>query len=508
MSSNIYSYIIDQECKHKSSKIYVQDGCVYSCTLNQTDVKSNKNKFYIMQILDKGNGSYCHFTRYGRIGESGKTIYKELSDLSNAIASYEKQFKTKTGNKWENREDFVFKKGKYFLTEISYEGDIKKDDLEKLDKQIEIKNSILDERTQELMKLISDVNMMKNALLELDIDPKKMPLGKISASQIDKASTLLNEATDIVKELEKLKDSNKTQYSILLEQVYDITSQFYTLIPYSCGRNVPPVIDNMERIGKYVSMLDDLRNIEVGTKILENSDNDLNPLDSVYNGLNADIKPLDKDGQLYKEIEKYVHNTHASTHSYYTSELLDVYEVQRSGERDIYEKYIADNGIDNKYLLFHGSRMANIMGITKLGLLLNPQQVNPNVVITGKMFGYGIYLANSFSKSFNYCGSSKENPIACLFLCEAALGKPAKKQYADYYVNKNSLEQEGCHSTWGQGSNGPDMKKTCEIDGVKIPNGKLKKTGIHASLQYDEFIVYDQRQLNIKYILLVKANYK
>lgn len=496
-SSNIAQHIIDEECKYKNSKVYVdENNCVYACTLNQTNVKQNANKFYIMQLLCLDQSRYCHFIRYGRIGESGKAIYKEFDNVHSAVYSFEKQFKSKTGNKWENIDNFVLKKGKYFLTEISYD-DVSKNDLDKLEKAKELVESKLDERVQNLIKIVSDLNMMKNALIQLDIDPKKMPLGKISVKQIEKARELLNIATDIV---------NKNGCPIDENEICEITSEFYTLIPYSCGRNVPPIIDTMDIIGKNMEMLDDLKNIQVGTTIIENTEsNKDNPIDSVYSSLNATITPLDKQSNIYTEIEKYVYNTHAKTHNHYTTELLDVFQVERNGSREIYEKYT--KGIDNRYLLFHGSRLSNIMGITKLGLLLNPEKVNPNVHISGKMFSYGIYTANSFSKSFNYCGFTRENPIACLFLCEVALGKIGKRQRADYYINKQSLKKEGVDSIWGQGKVGPDMDKCTVLpNGTKIPNNKLGKTNVNGSLRYDEFIVYDQRQLDIKYILLVKAN--
>ena len=67
----------------------------------------------------------------------------------------------------------------------------------------------------------------------------------------------------------------------------------------------------------------------------------------------------------------------------------------------------------NKKLLWHGSRNENWMSIISNGLILNP-----NAVITGKMFGQGIYFAPKSRKSFGYTsydgsywarGNSKRN---------------------------------------------------------------------------------------------------
>ena len=54
-----------------------------------------------------------------------------------------------------------------------------------------------------------------------------------------------------------------------------------------------------------------------------------------------------------------------------------------------------------------------------------------------------------------------------------------------------------------------DLGKTTK-DGVVVPSGKWKKQeGTEdSSLLYNEFIVYDVGQVNIKYLLKLKFNYK
>ena len=75
-------------------------------------------------------------------------------------------------------------------------------------------------------------------------------------------------------------------------------------------------------------------------------------------------------------------------------------------------------------------------------------------------------------------------------------------------ITKDKLSQTGHHSTWGQGRTTPSGHTTLS-DGVKVPNGKLTQSNITGgSLLYDEFIVYDQNQLNLRYIVKVKGNFK
>ena len=46
------------------------DGLFFDAMCNQTDISTNKNKFYVCQLVTKGNDNFV-FTRWGRVGESG-----------------------------------------------------------------------------------------------------------------------------------------------------------------------------------------------------------------------------------------------------------------------------------------------------------------------------------------------------------------------------------------------------------------------------------------------------
>ncbi len=47
------------------------------------------------------------FVRYGRVGEPGVKDLKTFSDEATAVKTFEKKFKDKTGNNWEDRENFI-----------------------------------------------------------------------------------------------------------------------------------------------------------------------------------------------------------------------------------------------------------------------------------------------------------------------------------------------------------------------------------------------------------------
>lgn len=74
-------------------------------------------------------------------------------------------------------------------------------------------------------------------------DTKKMPLGKLSKLQIAKGFEALEAIEDAL--------SSGAPQSRLAE----LSSTFYTIIPHSFGRKIPPVIGDHEKLQKKFDML-------------------------------------------------------------------------------------------------------------------------------------------------------------------------------------------------------------------------------------------------------------
>lgn len=156
-------------------------------------------------------------------------------------------------------------------------------------------------------------------------------------------------------------------------------------------------------------MLQTLEDIQVFTKILDEGkiSSDINELDSNYLKLNTTITPVPK-GATYDLLQKYVKNTHATTHTAYKLEIMDIYEINKEIESKRFKEEIG-----NKWLLWHGSRLTNYVGILSQGLRIAP----PEAPVTGYMFGKGVYFADMVTKSANYCFTSRENNVGMLLLC-------------------------------------------------------------------------------------------
>jgi len=391
----------------------------------------------------------------------------------------------KTGNSWLDRKNFVKHPNKFYPLEIDYG----QDDEELKTTIAAGSKSLLPVPVQELIKMIFDVESMKKTLVEFEIDLKKMPLGKLTRRQIESAYSVLGEAQKLI--------SDGSSANALL----DASNRFYTLIPHDFGMKKPPMLNNLELIQAKVGMLDNLLDIEVAYSLLKSGESDLakDPLDVNYEKLETDLEVLAKDCKEYSLISDYVKNTHAETHSQYELEVLEVFKVNRHGERERFQPF---KELHNRRLLWHGSRTTNYAGILSQGLRIAP----PEAPVTGYMFGKGVYFADMVSKSANYCRTTPTDNIGLMMLCEVALGNMHELTAASYI----SKPPKGKHSVKGCGKTGPDPSADVTLeDGTIVPVGKGTNTSVaNSSLLYNEYIVYDVGQINIKYLLKLDFKYK
>ncbi|CAE8592563.1 unnamed protein product, partial [Polarella glacialis] len=84
--------------------------------LNQTNIGHNNNKFYIIQVLTR-SGKFFAWNRWGRVGEPGDTKLKAFPKAESAIQDFRSKFREKTGNSWENAENFKPASGRYIIVE-------------------------------------------------------------------------------------------------------------------------------------------------------------------------------------------------------------------------------------------------------------------------------------------------------------------------------------------------------------------------------------------------------
>ena len=113
---------VDRVARGLGASVYLD----YDAKLNQAVVDGpvNSNKFYIIQVLQKGS-LYACWNRYGRVGEEGQNNQAKLQwgSAEVAIKDFEKKFKDKSANAWADKASFVKKAGKYQLVEVEDDDD-------------------------------------------------------------------------------------------------------------------------------------------------------------------------------------------------------------------------------------------------------------------------------------------------------------------------------------------------------------------------------------------------
>ncbi|KAK3020850.1 hypothetical protein RJ639_045532 [Escallonia herrerae] len=448
-------------------------GDVYDAMLNQTHVGDNNNKFYVIQVLESDDGcTFMVYNRWGRVGVKGQDkLYGPYASAEAAIQEFEQKFYGKTKNQWSDRTEFVCHPKSYAWLEMDYtekEEELAVNGESSCKMQIQPRETKLEARVAKFISLICNVSMMKQQMMEIGYNADKLPLGKLSKSTILKGYGVLKRIADVIDQADRIRLEQLSGYEIV------------------------------EALGE----------IEVATKLLEDvAGMQEDPLYYQYQRLHCDLAPVDVDSKEFCMIATYTKNTHAKTHSNYAVDIVQIFRVSREGEVERFKKFSTTR---NRVLLWHGSRLTNWTGILSQGnlLFLSLRIAPPEAPVTGYMFGKGVYFADMFSKSANYCCSTNTATAGVLLLCEVALGDMAELLTAKYDADQLP---KGKLSTKGVGTTAPDFSKVETLeDGVVVPLGKPKeqKKGLKGSLLYNEYIVYNVDQIRMRYVVHVNFNYR
>lgn len=146
-----------------------------------------------------------------------------------------------------------------------------------------------------------------------------------------------------------------------------------------------------------------------------------------------------------------------------------------------FDNFVVNENIKDCRLFWHGSRNENWWSIINTGLVLRPT----NAVITGKMFGYGIYYAPKARKSLGYTSldgsywAGGKSNTGFMALMNVAYGKP----YDVYSFNGGFYN----------------------FDYAKLQKESAGANCLHAHagsmLRNDEVIVYKEEQSTIRYLV-------
>ena len=192
---------------------------------------------------------------------------------------------------------------------------------------------------------------------------------------------------------------------------------------------------------------------------------------------------LEAKGLVFEEINSNDRAVIISALGSCAGHFVRAWRVTNLSTQQKFDNYIS-GGVETK-LLWHGSRNENWWSIIGSGLVLRPT----NAIITGKMFGYGIYFATKARKSMGYTSLSGSywargsSSTAFMGLYEVAYGKPY-----DVYSFSSRLSSLNYDS----------LQTMC-------PGANCLHAHEGQMLRNDEIIVYKECQTTIKYLVELKS---
>lgn len=421
-----------------------------------TDAINNNNKFWEYEI----SGNTITY-RWGRVGTTGQSK-TEISSLPESTAQSKANSKVKKG---------------YVKLDVVSNVVSPTTNQTSVDKQIiqneAIKQFCPDGTDPVLMTLVNRLvetnrhEIYKSTGGKMDVDITtgivSTPVGVVTKDTVNQARILFDKMVPFIV-------ANKLDDQSYIENLNNYLMKIPQKVGSSKGWHKSFLANNND-IDKQLTLLDQLESsvdlaLSRQKSAISNSAGNI----QVPTLFNSKVTVC-TDQKVIDDITKLFFSTLQQQHISSKLKPIRIYEVCIDAMNDSYNNYGAK--LHNQELLWHGTRVFNILSILKNGLIIPPVR-GGTYSIAGRMFGNGVYFSPSSTKSLNYSfgywdGGPKDNNCF-MFLCDVALG--------DYYTPKSSSEtlpKSGTHSTWA-------------------------KKG-YSGVQNDEIIVYQTNQCNIKYLI-------
>jgi len=439
-------------------------------TLNFTDIINNNNKYYNLEIQESKDGKFYLYTQYGRVGGTAAKEYRICSGQADAESEAQKIIKSKLKKGYVEVKLVQATVGSDVARSKIETSQVSVEDLKKIGVKV-AEDAALSKLHPQVSDLIRTWFGVTAEFVEMNLDTKKCPLGQLSADSIIKGRDILEEARKIIHASKKD-----------VAELNRLTNLYYSNIPHNFGYtriNADVLrLDDDFKIDKAFDILDVFSNAKDVEKVISKKSN----VDSQYDTLHADLQFIDPSEPTWKWIDAMLNKTKAHNHHFLGNlKTHKIFKVARHNEeknmlaaaediaracgksqpsqayaslvkerpdvpkelRNLYEKANILPG-------WHGTRRANMIGITTKGLLIRPS----GVVHAGSMYGDGIYWATQSTKSINYCDvkgsywAQGTNKTAYLFLADVAYGNYKMANGAHFY-SKKSISPS--HSVFAQG---------------------------------------------------------
>lgn len=385
--------------------------------------ESNHNKYY--KQIPHGDSWTAE---YGRIGSSAQHREYPMSQ-------------------WEKKYNEKIRKGYIDQTDL-------------MEDLIQIKRSSSSQYKKIENEAIAEiVDRLQKMAKQAISDNYTISSNKVTQAMIDEAQAILIDLTTI---------QNVDEFNQQLLKLF-------TVIPRKMSSVSNHLAQTSDDYGKIIESEQDLLDVMKGQVVQKQSEEIQSDVEK------EECTILEKLGLIFEDCDdKDIHKIKSALGSC-ADKFYNAWRVTNLRTQKRFDEFINHENITNIKLLWHGSRNENWWSIINSGLVLKPT----NAVITGKMFGYGIYFAPKARKSLGYTSLSGSywahgnSESAFMALMEVAYGQPYDVYSFDskYYQFNYASLQQAC----------PGANSLHAHEGLMLRN--------------DEIIVYKEDQITIKYLV-------
>jgi len=398
--------------------------------------KDNNNKFYDM--TDNGDNTFT--ATWGRIGVTSESQKYPISKWNSKFRE-----KTKKGYVDQSHLFIKPKKGSKNLISIS-------------DKDV---NALV-----KLLQQFANKSVDENYTVDASA---------VTQAQVDAAQSLINALVKLV-----------AKRSLDAEEANEQLLKLYSTIPRRMGnvRNyilpvdkITPVASLRASLQGYISTEQDTLDVMAGqVSTIATEQTNVDDQKSILDVLGLHFEIVDTKSKEYAHIQKMMGPN--------ANKLISAYKLTQDKTEVPFRKNLAEAKNPATELFWHGSRNENWWSILQSGLLVRPT----NAVISGKMFGYGIYGADKFQKSYGYTSARGSHwargtqDVAFLGIYEFHMGN--RYTVKKWQSSHSSLDYKG-------------LRKLGDYDSLEALGG--------ADLVNNEYIVYQEKQLTVRYLVKVQG---
>lgn len=460
---------------------------VKKAVLQVTDIKTNHNKYYAVELhkaAHMGKETFRVFTHYGRTDDlesnpnAGQKECRYASTVLEADAIYQSIYREKTSPRKGYKEVHLASTniGSHKARGTS-SGEVDDKTLEKIKAKEGngaapvVKQSSLHEGVQRLVRYIYDeatTALTNTVQAKITANGIETPLGILTVGQIEKGEKILAEMYSIFQNKKGKKRDDE------LER---LSGDFYTAVPHRIGRTrqaiAAAIINTLEAFDQKqqtLQLMKDMLQVNgEGGNVLFNA-----RIDQEYEALKCQVGWLDHDGAEYQKMAEYLLKSQVKTKGL---KVKNIFTLRRGGEWDEFT-----NLIDNQRHLFHGSRIANWVGILSRGILLPKIVVSMGVHRTDPgWLGHGIYFGDAACTSSFYTTPGRHK-TSFMAIARVALGKMKDYTRITYGLSAPPAGYDSCH-------------------------GVRRTSKIASEFDDDEYVIYTTKQQRLEYLVEFTGGY-